>query len=85
MLTLDSIKLHDQQVGGWCMRDSLGRFVLAGTKRAHERLSTIEGETMTLLEAIREAANRGWYMSYLRVTAHHSNHVGVSNKTCSFY
>jgi ribonuclease HI len=44
---------------GWCIRDHLGRFILTGSNFIHERLNTIEGETLALKEAIHEVIQRG--------------------------
>ncbi|MCH96078.1 replication protein A 70 kDa dna-binding subunit [Trifolium medium] len=45
---------------GWYIRNRQGNFIVAGCNWIREKLTTIEGEAMTLLEAICEAATRGW-------------------------
>ncbi|MCH80115.1 cytochrome P450 [Trifolium medium] len=45
---------------GWCLRGHRCRFILAGNNLTQERLSTLEGEAMTLKEAIKEAMSK-WF------------------------
>jgi ribonuclease HI len=45
---------------GWCIRDSAGSFIAAGTDHYNHTLTVAEGEAKALLEAIREATSRGW-------------------------
>jgi hypothetical protein len=53
---------------GWCIRDHLGRFVLAGSNFIPERLNTIEGATLALKEAIHEVIQRGLPHVTLKMT-----------------
>jgi hypothetical protein len=53
---------------GWCIRDHLGRFILTGSNFIHERLNTIEGETLALKEAIHEVIQRGLPHVTLKMT-----------------
>jgi hypothetical protein len=46
---------------GWCLRDHLGRFIMAGTKWLHANFSIIEGEAIALLEAMK--AMEQWRIS----------------------
>ncbi|PNX63857.1 cytochrome p450, partial [Trifolium pratense] len=70
--------------GGWCVRNAQGRFVAAGTNLIHQKLATIEGEGMAILDALHEAIARGWTNivfesdSKIVVDAIHANHNGVS-------
>jgi ribonuclease HI len=43
---------------GWCLRDHLGRFIMAGTTRLDGNYSVIEGEAKALLEAMKEMKQR---------------------------
>jgi ribonuclease HI len=43
---------------GWCLRDHMGRFILAGTTRLDGNYSVIEGEATALLEAMKELKQR---------------------------
>jgi ribonuclease HI len=43
---------------GWCLRDHLGRFVLAGTHWKEGRCSIAEGESIALLQAMKESELR---------------------------
>ncbi|PNX94423.1 BZIP-like protein [Trifolium pratense] len=45
---------------GWCIRDYLGRFVLAGSSWIQGRCAVIEGEAVAVLEAIEELSHRGF-------------------------
>jgi ribonuclease HI len=45
---------------GWCVRDSNGRFVAAGTNNCKHVLTIAEGEAMAILEAMRVATSKGW-------------------------
>jgi ribonuclease HI len=47
---------------GWgrCLRDHRGRFILAESNVIQGRLNTIEGEAMTMREAIQEVMQRGF-------------------------
>jgi hypothetical protein len=42
---------------GWCLRNSDGAFIAVGTNVSMHQFSTLEGEVMALLEAIREASS----------------------------
>ncbi|CAJ2642321.1 unnamed protein product [Trifolium pratense] len=44
---------------GWCLRDHLGRFVLAETTWMDGSCSVIEGESIALLEALKSLSQRG--------------------------
>jgi ribonuclease HI len=44
---------------GWCVRDHDGRFVVAGTSWKYGNYSIIEGEAMTLLDAMKEVEHIG--------------------------
>jgi ribonuclease HI len=44
---------------GWCLRDHLGRFVLAGTHWKDGSCSVVEGEALALLQAMKEMELRG--------------------------
>jgi hypothetical protein len=39
---------------GWCLRDHMGRFIMAGTTRLDGNYSAMEGEAKALLEAMKE-------------------------------
>jgi ribonuclease HI len=43
---------------GWCLRDHMGRFIMAGTTRLDGNYSVIEGEAKALLEAMKEMEQR---------------------------
>jgi ribonuclease HI len=43
---------------GWCLRDHLGRFVLAGTHWKEGTCSVTEGESIALLQAMKEMEQR---------------------------
>ncbi|KAK2451729.1 hypothetical protein QL285_010759 [Trifolium repens] len=68
---------------GWCVRDSVGSFIAAGTDHYRHSLTVAEGEAKALLEAMREAISRGWsnivFESDTKVvvdavhTSHHGN------------
>ncbi|GAU51577.1 hypothetical protein TSUD_414260 [Trifolium subterraneum] len=45
---------------GWCVRNSEGNFVAAGTNNCLHKLTIEEGEAMAILEAMREAISQGW-------------------------
>ncbi|MCI22474.1 eukaryotic translation initiation factor 3 subunit C, partial [Trifolium medium] len=45
---------------GWCIRDCSGQFIYAGSNFIHERLNTIEGETLAIKEAVCEVIERGF-------------------------
>jgi hypothetical protein len=45
--------------GGWCLRDHTGLFVAAGTTWLEGNCSIIEGESIALLEALKEIEQRG--------------------------
>jgi ribonuclease HI len=45
---------------GWCLRDSAGCFSAAGTNICRNTLTVVEGEAMTILEAMRVAISKGW-------------------------
>ncbi|GAU43459.1 hypothetical protein TSUD_140970 [Trifolium subterraneum] len=45
---------------GWCVRNSVGLFVAAGTNNCMHKYTAAEGEATTILEAMREAISRGW-------------------------
>ncbi|KAK2444542.1 hypothetical protein QL285_015561 [Trifolium repens] len=70
--------------GGWCMRDSLGGFVAAGTKNFQHAVTVNEGEALAHMEAMHQAISRGWSNivfesdSKIVVDAVHSNHHGNS-------
>ncbi|GAU26279.1 hypothetical protein TSUD_224710 [Trifolium subterraneum] len=69
---------------GWCLRNSNGVFVAAGTNMSTHKLTIVEGEAMAILEAMREAISRRWFNivfesdSKVVVDAIHANHQGVS-------
>ncbi|GAU23949.1 hypothetical protein TSUD_181380 [Trifolium subterraneum] len=42
----------------WCVRDHMGQFVIAGTSWIQGKYSTIEGESIALLEAMKELGER---------------------------
>jgi hypothetical protein len=44
----------------WCVRNSDGSFIAAGTNSCRHNLSVHEGEAIAILEAMREASSRGW-------------------------
>jgi hypothetical protein len=44
---------------GWCLRDHVGRFVLGGTHWKERRCSIAEGESIALLQAMKELKFRG--------------------------
>jgi ribonuclease HI len=68
----------------WCIRDSGGCFVAAGSNLCRYKVSVAEGEALALLEAMRESLARGWSNiifesdSKVVVDAVHSNHHGNS-------
>jgi hypothetical protein len=70
---------------GWCMRDAGGNFIAAGSKFCTFIVTVAEGETLALLEAMREAIARGWSNiviesdSKVVVDAIHSNKQGNSD------
>jgi hypothetical protein len=43
-----------------CIRDSAGVFVAAGTHSSRPFVTIVEGESMAILVAMREAVSRGW-------------------------
>jgi ribonuclease HI len=43
---------------GWCLRDHLGRFIMAGTTWLHGNYFIIEGEAIALLEAMKAMEQR---------------------------
>ncbi|GAU50545.1 hypothetical protein TSUD_409890 [Trifolium subterraneum] len=45
---------------GWCVRDYMGRFIMAGTVWMPEKCSIIEGEAMAMLEAMKELERQGF-------------------------
>ncbi|PNX71836.1 cytochrome p450, partial [Trifolium pratense] len=45
---------------GWCVRDHMGRFILAGSSWIQGKCSTIEGEAIAMLEAMKELEQRGF-------------------------
>jgi hypothetical protein len=45
---------------GWCICNSYGIFVVARMNMCMHKLAIVEGEAMSILEAIREAISRGW-------------------------
>jgi ribonuclease HI len=45
---------------GWCVRDSLGRFVLAGSIWINGMCTVNEGEALAILEAMKELHTRGY-------------------------
>ncbi|GAU38425.1 hypothetical protein TSUD_396050 [Trifolium subterraneum] len=45
---------------GWCVPDHAGQFIMAGTSWDQGKCSIIEGETIALLEAMKEMARRGF-------------------------
>ncbi|GAU14523.1 hypothetical protein TSUD_250650 [Trifolium subterraneum] len=45
---------------GWCLRDHLGGFVLAGTMWKEGNYSIVEGESAALLNALQEVERRGF-------------------------
>jgi ribonuclease HI len=69
---------------GWCVRDSAGMFVAAGTSSSNCTATVAEGEAKALLFAMREAVARGWTNvvfesdSKVVVDAVLSNHQGNS-------
>ncbi|KAK2377588.1 hypothetical protein QL285_078243 [Trifolium repens] len=44
---------------GWCVRDHLGQFVMAGTTSSNGSCSIVEGESIALLEALKCMHQRG--------------------------
>jgi ribonuclease HI len=44
----------------WCVCNSIGSFVAAGTNSCEQNFTVAEGEAMAILEAMREANSRGW-------------------------
>ncbi|MCI22057.1 60S ribosomal protein L23, partial [Trifolium medium] len=44
---------------GWCLRDYRGAFVAAGTTWAEGNCAIVEGESIALLEALKEITQRG--------------------------
>jgi ribonuclease HI len=44
---------------GWCVCDHDGRFVVAGTSLKYDNCSTIEGEAMALLDAMKKVERIG--------------------------
>ncbi|PNX84959.1 cytochrome p450 [Trifolium pratense] len=69
---------------GWCVRDFMGHFVVAGTSWKHGNLSVIEEEAEALIAAIQEIANRGFTNVVFEtdsknvVDSINQNRVGVS-------
>ncbi|GAU44892.1 hypothetical protein TSUD_400550 [Trifolium subterraneum] len=45
----------------WCLRDHLGRFVMAGTMWKEGNFSVVEGESTALLYAMQEMERRGFF------------------------
>jgi ribonuclease HI len=68
----------------WCVRDSAGCFVAAGSNLCRYKVSVAEGEALALLEAMRDTLARGWSNiifksdSKVVVDAVHSKHQGNS-------
>ncbi|XP_045802361.1 uncharacterized protein LOC123895940 [Trifolium pratense] len=69
---------------GWCIRNSQGVFVAAGTNMSMHKLAIVEGEAMAILEAMRQATSRGWSNivfesdSKVVVDAIQANHHGIA-------
>jgi hypothetical protein len=69
---------------GWCICNSYGIFVVARMNMCMHKLAIVEGEAMSILEAIREAISRGWsnivFESDFKVMVYaiQANHHGVS-------
>jgi ribonuclease HI len=70
--------------GGWCLRDHVGGFVAAGTSWMEGNCSVIEGESIVLLDTLRELEQRGISHVVVEtdskslVDAIHHLHVGSS-------
>ncbi|PNY00873.1 ribonuclease H [Trifolium pratense] len=68
--------------GGWCIRDCSNHFILAVSNFIHERINTIEGETLAIKEAMCEVIQRGFSHvtfesdSKVVVDAIHSRNLG---------
>jgi ribonuclease HI len=45
---------------GWCIRNSTGSFIAAGTSSRRHNFTVPEGEALAILEAMRVASSRGW-------------------------
>ncbi|WJX23528.1 hypothetical protein P8452_12731 [Trifolium repens] len=45
---------------GWCIRNSNGSFIAAGTNSRKHNFTVPEGEALAILEALRVASSRGW-------------------------
>jgi ribonuclease HI len=45
---------------GWCIRNSNGSFIVAGTNSHKHHFTVPEGEALAILEALRVASSRGW-------------------------
>ncbi|GAU14356.1 hypothetical protein TSUD_309160 [Trifolium subterraneum] len=52
-------RVFDRTGWGWCMRNSNGAFVAECTNMSMHELTTVEGEAMAILHAMREAVSRG--------------------------
>jgi hypothetical protein len=67
----------------WCLRDSRGQFKLAGTNIVYSPHSVVEGEALSLIEAMEEMIHRGQtYVTFesdskLVVDAISSTHNGI--------
>jgi hypothetical protein len=45
---------------GWCVRDTMGRFILAGSSWMNGKCALMEGEALAVLEAMNEMHQRGY-------------------------
>ncbi|MCH95831.1 cytochrome P450, partial [Trifolium medium] len=45
---------------GWCVRDNMGRFVIAGSSWINGRYTITEGEAIAMYEAMKELQQRGY-------------------------
>ncbi|PNY14077.1 putative prefoldin subunit 1-like protein [Trifolium pratense] len=45
---------------GWCVRDNMGRFVIAGSSWTNGRYTIIEGEAISMYEAMKELQQRDY-------------------------
>jgi hypothetical protein len=45
---------------GWCVRDNMGRFVIAGSSWINGKVSINEAEAMAMFEAMKQLQQRGY-------------------------
>ncbi|GAU46165.1 hypothetical protein TSUD_301250 [Trifolium subterraneum] len=66
---------------GWCLRNHWGRFVRVGTYWKEGKCSTIEGEAIALLEAMREMEHQG--ITHVIFETDSNSVVDAINKLCA--